>query len=440
MASPLFRQEVLHAHQTQWLGTIRLGSPIGHSVVTACALLLASALFLFATLGQATRKARLPGLLMPALGTLNVASPQPGVLIALNVKEGDIVAAGQEVATVLTDRATKDGNLTELVGRALDDRRSALETERELIKRQARERTSALEERLHSLEADIRHAESELEVTQRRLRLAAKSMERYQQLMNEGFVSDLSVQQRQEEWLDIQARERGAQRALASVTREAAAVRAEISAGATSAQSQLVQVERAFASLAQEGSENMARGRSIIVAPQDALVSAVSSNAGQAVNGGQTLLTLVPRKDKRSSELEAQLYAPSRTAGFVQAGQQVWLRLAAYPYQKFGMALGEITSVSRTPINPQDLPQGQMQALAQAAQSAEPLYRISVALRSQHMVVYGKPQPLKAGMSLDADVIQDRRAVWEWILEPVLAASGTALALGSAPGLTGQGS
>jgi hypothetical protein len=27
-------------------------------------------------------------------------------------------------------------------------------------------------------------------------------------------------------------------------------------------------------------------------------------------------------------------------------------------------------------------------------------------------------------MALDADVLQDRRAVWEWLLEPVLAAAG----------------
>ncbi len=35
-------------------------------------------------------------------------------------------------------------------------------------------------------------------------------------------------------------------------------------------------------------------------------------------------------------------------------------------------------------------------------------------------------QTLKAGMALDADVLQDRRAVWEWLLEPVLAAAGMA--------------
>ena len=52
----------------------------------------------------------------------------------------------------------------------------------------------------------------------------------------------------------------------------------------------------------------------------------------------------------------------------------------------------------------------------------EPLYRITVALQRSSVQAFGQAQPLKAGMTLEADVIQDRRAIWEWVLEPLLAA------------------
>ena len=61
-------------------------------------------------------------------------------------------------------------------------------------------------------------------------------------------------------------------------------------------------------------------------------------------------------------------------------------------------------------------------SLMSAAQGQEPLYRITVALQRSSLQAFGKAQPLKAGMSLEADVIQDRRAIWEWALEPLLAA------------------
>ncbi|HLO95644.1 MAG TPA: hypothetical protein VK195_15130, partial [Burkholderiaceae bacterium] len=55
-----------------------------------------------------------------------------------------------------------------------------------------------------------------------------------------------------------------------------------------------------------------------------------------------------------------------------------------------------------------------------------PLYRIRVALDRQDVQAYGASLPLKPGMSLDADVLQQRQKVWEWVLEPILAVSGLA--------------
>lgn len=98
----------------------------------------------------------------------------------------------------------------------------------------------------------------------------------------------------------------------------------------------------------------------------------------------------------------------------------MWLRYAAYPYQKFGLARGEVVEVSQTPIAPQDLPAGQQQALLLAAQANEPLYRIAVNLARQSIEAQGMTQMLRPGMALEADVVQDKRAVWEWLFEPLI--------------------
>jgi membrane fusion protein len=119
--------------------------------------------------------------------------------------------------------------------------------------------------------------------------------------------------------------------------------------------------------------------------------------------------------------LIAALFAPTRTTGFIQPGQEVWLRLAAYPYQKFGLAKGRVLKVSGTPIAPQDLPHGQGTALMASTQSNEPLYRIQVELASQHVMAFGQAHSLRPGMTLEADVIHDVRGIWEWVFEPLLA-------------------
>lgn len=114
--------------------------------------------------------------------------------------------------------------------------------------------------------------------------------------------------------------------------------------------------------------------------------------------------TLLGREDS-ANPLVAHLYAPSRTAGFIAAGQSVRIRYAAYPHQKFGMGAGKVRAVSRSPVAPQDLPSGMQAALSAAAQSNEPMYRVTVELARQSVDLYGVAKELRPGMALEADVL-----------------------------------
>lgn len=435
---PLFRPEVLAAAQAQWLGSIRIGRPLSFSLITGAALAMAAALIAFAAWGEVTRKVTLHGLLLPVGGLINVSAPQAGVITELLVAEGDAVQAGQPLLRLKSERITAAGDAAALNAQALATRRASLETERRLTEQSLRQRQDSIAQRLQSLLAEERQAQAELDTHRLRIQLSMKSVERQTELARSGFVATAQVQQKQEELLDLQLRERNAERNLQALQRDLQAARAEKQASATQAQTTLTQLDRSLAGLDQEGAENAARGGLTITAPQAGRVSASTLSAGQAVQPGQTLVSLVPEGKSGSGglgdpysggaqtagELQAQLFAPSRTAGFVEVGQEVWLRYAAFPYQKFGMARGEVIAVSRSPIAPADLPAGQAQALVAAAQANEPMYRITVRLPRQAVNTYGKPTPLAAGMSLDADVRQDSRRVWEWLLEPALAVTG----------------
>jgi membrane fusion protein len=422
VSTPLFRPEAVQAQTAQHLGGIRIGRNPRFEAVALTALLLGAALVAFAAWGEVARKARVGGLLLPDGGSLQLTALAAGAVQEIAASEGELVQAGQPLITLHTDRAGTAGDTARLVIQALQQRLSTLDAERGLRETQARQRRQALDDRLRALQAEQARADSEAALAERRVALAEKSVQRFQQLAQEGFVADLQAQQRQDEWLDLQAKADAARRGAAALQREQQALRAELAAVATQLHTEQAQLDRSAGALAQEMAEARARERLVVGAPATGVLGTVHVHRGSAVQAGQALATLLPQSGAaEGAELEAQLYAPSRTAGFVQSGQAVWLRYAAYPYQKFGMARGEVRDVSRTPVNPQDLPAGQAQALLQAAQSQEPLYRIRVRLAQQDIEAYGERQPLKPGMALEADVMQDRRAVWEWLLEPVLA-------------------
>lgn len=431
---PLFRPEVLVAQQAQWMGGIRIARPLSFSLVTSVALVLAAALIAFACWGEVTRKATVHGVLLPVGGLLNITAPQAGVIAESLVREGDTVQAGQPLLRLRSERITAAGDAALLTAQALAARRTSLEAERRLATQHLQQRLDALAQRQQSLQAEQRQAQAELDTHRLRLQLAHKSLERQQQLAGSGFVATAQVQQKQEELLDLQLRERSAERNLQALARELQAVQADRQAQQHQTRTALAQLDRGLAALGQEAAEADSRNGLTVTAPQAGMVSAVTLGAGQAVQAGQTLMSLVPSQagpgrasgehDESPSILQAQLYAPSRTAGFVRPGQVVWIRFSAFPHQKFGMARGVVLSVSQSPIAPRDLPVGLAQSSGIQSLAGEAMFRIDARLDSQGVSTYGSVTALKAGALLDADVQLDERTVLEWIFEPAIAVSG----------------
>jgi len=428
MQKTLFRAEVMQERQVSWLGGIRMGKNPGFSLVASVALTLAGALVAFAAWGQVARKARIPGVLMPVQGTVQLSANAAGVMTEQLVLEGEQVSAGQALFVLGTDRTTAEGSAAVLLAAHLAQRRSTLEAERTARVQQTRQRETALQDRIRALDNEITQAQQEALLASRRVALAQKTLSRYQQMAQEGFVSDIQAQNKQEELIDLQARVENTQRNASTLQREQQSLQAERQANQRQLSIDLAQLDRALVSLAQEGTENQSRKTIVITAPQAGVVSTIHLPTGAAVQAGQNVATLVPVDSSGSDkaalpvQLQANLYAPSRTAGFIKPGQAVWMRYGAYPYQKFGLAQGQVQSISATPTAPQDLPNGQSAALQTAAQTQEPLYRIQVQMKEQRITAYGESLPLKPGMTLEADVLQEKRAVWEWVFEPVLAA------------------
>jgi len=408
------------------MGPIQLAHNPRFTLVAGVALLLAGALLAFGAWGKVARKVRVPGVVMPQWGTVELSAAISGVLLELRVKEGDWVEQGQVLFVVNTDKTTVEGSTANLLASHLAQRRSTVLAERASRMAQNRQSEAHLTDRIRSLSLETAQAAQEHALAKRRVELAQKTSSRFEQMALEGFVSEIQAQGKQEELIDLQSRFENTLRSGVALAREHKAVQADLAHLQKQLNIDLLQLDRNLASLDQETAEIQSRKTSSVLAPQAGQVSTLHLSLGATALAGQTIASLVPQAnantpDRSPHTLVAALFAPTRTTGFIQPGQEVWLRLAAYPYQKFGLAKGRVLKVSGTPIAPQDLPHGQGTALMASTQSNEPLYRIQVELASQHVMAFGVAHPLRPGMTFDADVIHDVRGIWEWVFEPLLA-------------------
>jgi membrane fusion protein len=421
----LFRHEVLAERQTQWLGTVQLATRFSHRLFTVFAVLAAAAVVALLFFADFTRKARINGWLVPQQGLARVFAPQPGVVTGLYVREGTEVHHGEPLLALSAELQSSTVGATQAeIARRLANRRESLIEERsqrnELLAQQQR----ALNHRIAALQAEQSGIEREISVLHARVRVAERAEALHKKLSEQGFISEMRLQQIESETLEQRARVAALERNRITIQRERMMLEGELRDLPLKSGNEIATVERSISQLEQETAEAEARREIVVPAPQDGTVTAILAEMGGHAAISAPLLAIVPA----GSRLEAHLYSPSRAVGFVRPGQRVLLRYQAYPYQKFGHHEGVVTSVSRSAVSPGELPQQLTGVPALAGLSggtpSEPVYRITVKLTNQTITAYGERVPLQAGMQLEADVALETRPLYEWLLDPLYTITG----------------
>jgi membrane fusion protein len=422
----LFRSEVLQARQTQWLGTVILAPRASFRLFTIAGLLFAAAIALLLCFGEFTRTARVNGWLLPQDGVVRVQAPRPGIVESLDVNEGAQVHKGDRLLTLSDElQSARLGPTQAQITQRLSERRASMNEERGQQQRLLAQQDRALADRVASLRAEEEQIVREIGLLRQRVDIAARAAVLNGQLHADGFISEMRLQQAQSELLEQRARLAAAERSRLSAARERMNIEAERADLPLKMGRDTALLDRGIAQLEQESAEAEARREIVVVAPHDGTVTAIHAVPGAKADAGTPLLTIVPP----TARLEAQLYAPSRSIGFVHAGQRVQLRYQAFPYQRFGHYEGVVTAVSRAALSPAELP-AQLAGLTSVTGSAagaagEPVYRITVSLASQSVTAYGAKTPLQPGMTLEADVALERRRLYQWVLDPLYALTGS---------------
>ncbi len=414
--SDLFRKEVLEARRAQWLGTVSLAQPVRLWWLALFAMLAAIAVVAFLVLGEYTRRTRVVGQLVPNVGLLTVTAPANGVLSNVTVAEGDSVSGGALLAQVTVPAANSaTANVVEAVSGRISERADATGESHEAQLDQLAAREAGLRRQVVAMQAELAAVRREQRVRSDQVALSQESVERFRQLRGQQYVTAVQLQQQESQWLEQRASLQALSRSEALLDRQLASVGQELAELPAQRQAVTSAQRRDAAAFRQERLEIAARGDAVLNAPAAGRVTALLGLPGQTIQAGQPLLTLLPE----GSALEAHLLVPSNAIGFVAPGDRVKLRYQAFPYQKFGQGEGRVLRVSRSALSA-----GELASLALGKEAAEPLYRVVVGLERQSVLAYGNEEPLRPGMLLEADVLGERRKLWEWVMEPLFSVTG----------------
>ena len=416
MSEPLFRPEVLEARRQSWLGVISLAQPLGLWLPAGFAVLAAGAIILFLALGEYTQRSRVAGQLVPDLGLATIVAPTSGVVERLYLQEGDKVQAGKPLALVAVPRSTATGDdaqrsILEGIGKRRESIQAADRSEEDMVAAQM----AGYRQQLAAARRELAQTEAQAATRGQQVGLARETLERYRTLGAQKYLSEVQVRQQQQAVLEQVTAQQELQRQASTMRRQIAQIDQSLRELPAQRSAQEAASGRDLALLEQERIQNEANGELLVKAPVGGLLASRLIEPGQAVQLGQPLMSVLPA----GSKLQAQLFVPSRAIGFIEPGDKVLLRYQAYPYQKFGHHDGIVSRISRSALSA-----GELNALVGNAQASEPYYRVLVDIRQQSIRAYGKPEPLRPGMLVDADILGEHRKLYEWVLEPLYSLTG----------------
>lgn len=380
-----------------------------------------------------------PGRLISSSPNLQVQSFESSLIQTIDVKPGQIVKAGQQLAALDptftgADQAILQGSIAKLEAR---ERRVMSELKGQKLPGEAS--SPGKEDRLQGELRDAREANYRSRVKAQdeniaRLEAALKSNRDDEKNLGERLKSVREVEQMQQRLLDqnfgarkqlLEARDRRqeVERELERVgnrekelLREIASQRAEQQAFQNDwrqrAIEELAEIRRERDGIAEQ-LQKADKRRSLVLlkAPVDAIVLEVPKGSiGSVVRDAEVLFTLVPM----NVPLMAELQVASADVGFIKVGDPVRVKLDAFPFQKFGTLKGKVHVVSEDAFSRD--PSG-----LQGSKSLSANYYLArVELESTKLERRADEVSLRPGLTLSGEVKIGRRTVLSYFLYPII--------------------
>jgi hemolysin D len=401
-------------------------------------------LIVWAFFGKLDIIASAEGRLVPETYIKIVQPADAGIVQEILVKEGEQVKQGQVLMRMDTQLAKADAKTigndlalrslqlrridAELAGTGFVRKRNDPENMFAQVEAQYRDHrssyTDALEQAQQSLSKTQHEYNSAREVLSKLEQITPilkQQADSYAAMGKDGYVSKMAVQDKQRDYLEKAQDLRAQQSTVAS-----------LEAAVNQSKKQLAQITSKYRSdLQNERVDAGGQHRKLeqdwlkqehktglleLKAPQSGIVKDIATHSvGTVVSPGTVLLSIVPEHEP----LVAEIMIKNDDVGFVYLNQKVKVKLAAYPFAKYGMLEGEVIHIQADSYNDTQSQTSDQSQSKDKQQTSTSVYKAIVSLSSQVLESEGRQLKLVPGMQVVAEINQGDRTVLEYLLSPV---------------------
>lgn len=407
-ADQLFRKEVLNKSGSNSLGTVLLRQPKEYKIIAILLFAVVSLAFIFLFVGTYTKYADVFGVITVDKGLVKVSARREGQIIEQIFHQGEFVDKGQLLYVISTERhSSLDQNIDQNILQQQMVLQQSLERDIKIAQSAFDLEIELLKSKVEAKRAEIVHLDEQLSLYQQRLTISEQGLNRNRSLMDAGHTNQAQLDQVIEAHLalvsmrnDLKMKRNSNQLILTELNNDLAMKPGIFQEKQNRLKRSLIENEQRIAEVAANVDYR-------IYAPLSGVIGNQLTHVGEFITKGDVMASIIPAE----SQLQAELYVPASSIGFIKADQQVSMRYSAFPYQHFGLQKGTVLSVSKVISLPEEL--------ETSVDLTGAVYKVIVGLNSQTIAAKGEELALGVGMELEASVKLENRSLVQWLLEPI---------------------
>ncbi|MGZ8252463.1 MAG: HlyD family type I secretion periplasmic adaptor subunit [Methylophilaceae bacterium] len=420
-------------------------SPLPRMVLRSLLVLLV-VMLLWAIFGRLDIVSVAEGKLVP-ISYLKIVQPsEAGIVREIAINEGQHVEAGQILVRMDANLSDADSKTIQqsLQLKSLELRRIKAELNGTSLKAESSDEPAlflrinneyqsnirALADSLSTERASLQKAQEDLNASMEIQHKLEQTLPNYQaqeaaydKLGKVGFAGNLMVLDKQRERIekeqDLRAQQYNAQSLKSSITQSEKRMAQIQSSYRQKLEAEHVATFADYQKLEQEWAKQAHKNSLLeLKAPQAGIIKDLATHTpGTVVSPGTVLMTLVPNNEA----LQAEVWLKNEDAGFVRQGQEVKIKLSAYPFQKYGMVDGKVLQVSAdaTDKSNGNANTNNPQGSNDSSNNSQLAYRTLIQLSTQTLEIEKDKLHLAPGMQVAAEIKLADQTVMEYLLSPV---------------------
>lgn len=404
----LFRPEAVSEKRQKLRGSLVLAQPLGMNIIVVCVSVVIMAAVAYFSSFEYARTETVSGFVTTSGGVVSLGARYGGILTQRYVDVGDIVQPNQALFESSIDTDTQGGRSGEGLLAATELRLNEISRQISIATRRYESQTHSMERQKVRLAALVGRVIEQLRLRTEILAGAEVQLAKVRALHKTKFASEIDVNRQLELALTHRSDVAGLDARVAEIRSDIELLDLELQRLPDRFAQDISELTIRQNGLHQAKLQQQAQTSYIVRAPVAGRVSSVQGAAGQQLRPDAPVVTILPE----DAGLVVHLLAPSRTVGLVASGDDVELKVDAFPYQQFGLLPAAVSGISQSPFMPGDWDT--------PIRYNEPVYKVVVALERDYVFADGKKRSLMVGMTLTGDIVVDRRRLIDWILEPLL--------------------